>query len=115
MPSPEVALPGPFDTPPSPDLPVAARWLLTSVETAECEQGVLYGRGPAQVRFSSYPPLIASPFLLEVYLVPSHCGSRAPLGGYKRKVASFPRLLAAVGLGWHRTATLWRERQRLAN
>lgn len=32
MPSPEVTLPGPFVTPPSPDLPVATRWLLTSVE-----------------------------------------------------------------------------------
>ena len=27
-----------------------------------------------------YPPFIASPFLLEVNLVPSHYGSRAPSG-----------------------------------
>lgn len=52
MQSPEVTLLGPFVTPPSPDLPVAARWLLTSVENAECEQGVLYERGPAQVGYS---------------------------------------------------------------
>jgi hypothetical protein len=51
MPSPGVTLLGPFVTPPSPDLPVATRWLLTSVEIAECGQGVLYGRGPAQVGF----------------------------------------------------------------
>ena len=31
-----------------------------------------------------YPPFIASPFLLEVYLVPSHCGSRALEGRRKR-------------------------------
>ena len=51
MPSPGVTLLGPFVTPPSPDLPVATRWLLTSVEAAECGQGVLYGSGPAQVGF----------------------------------------------------------------
>jgi hypothetical protein len=51
MPSPGVTLLGPFVTPPSPDLPVATRWLLTSVEAAECGQGVLYGCGPAQVGF----------------------------------------------------------------
>ena len=51
MPSPGVTSLGPFVTPPSPDLPVAMRWLLTSVETAECGQGVLYGCGPAQVGF----------------------------------------------------------------
>jgi hypothetical protein len=33
MPSPKVPLPGPFVTPPSPDLPVAMRWLLTSAES----------------------------------------------------------------------------------
>ena len=51
-------------------------------EIAEFEQGVLYGCGPAQVGFGGqfYPPFIASPFLLEVNLVPSHCGSRAPRG-----------------------------------
>lgn len=52
MPSPEVTLPGPFVAPPSPDLPVATRWLLASVNNAEFEQGVLYGCGPAQVGFS---------------------------------------------------------------
>ena len=81
MQSPEVTLPGPYDMRPSPVLPVAARWLLTSAERAECEQGVLYRCGPAQVGFRiNYPPFIASPFLLMAYLVPSHCGSRAPLG-----------------------------------
>ncbi len=37
-----------------------------------------------------YPPFIASPFLLVVYLVPSHCGSRAPSGlskGAGRRIA----------------------------
>ena len=53
MPSPKVTLPGPFVTPPSPVLPVTTRWLLTSVESAECEQGVLYGCGPAQVGFGT--------------------------------------------------------------
>ena len=52
MPSPEVTLPGPFVTPPSLDLPVVMRWLLTSTVDAECEQGVLHGCGPAQVGFS---------------------------------------------------------------
>jgi hypothetical protein len=51
MPSPRVTLPGPFDMPPSPDLPVATRWLLTSTEVVECEQGVLYRCGSAQVGF----------------------------------------------------------------
>jgi hypothetical protein len=82
MPSPGVTLPGPFVTPPSPVIPVATRWLRTSAEVAEFEQGVLYGCGPAQVGFgdSIYPPFIASPFLLEVDSVPSHCGSRALKG-----------------------------------
>lgn len=35
MPSPGVALLGPFVTPPSPDLPVATRWLLTLAEIGE--------------------------------------------------------------------------------
>lgn len=78
-PSPEVILLGPFDTPPSPVLPVASRWLHTS--TVRC--GV---RARCSVRARSrtgrlwrvrYPPLIASPFLLMVNLVPSHCGSRS--------------------------------------
>ena len=51
VPSPKVTLPGPYDMPPSPVLPVATRWLLTSAERAEFEQGVLYGCGPAQVGF----------------------------------------------------------------
>src|SRR6202035_1595263 len=51
MPSPGVTLPGPFDMPPSPGLPVATRWLLTSTEVVECEQGVLYRCGSAQVGF----------------------------------------------------------------
>ena len=51
MPSPGVTLPGPFVTPPSPDLPVATRWLLTSTKIGEFEQGVLHGRGAAQVGF----------------------------------------------------------------
>lgn len=81
VPSPEVTLPGPFVAPPSPDLPVALRWLHTSNETAEFEQGVLYGCGSAQVGLGVvYPPLIAAPFLLKVDLVPSHCGSRTLLG-----------------------------------
>jgi hypothetical protein len=52
---------------------------------AEFEQGVLYGCGPAQVGFGGWfhAPFIASPFLLEVDLVPSHCGSRAPEGRQK--------------------------------
>jgi hypothetical protein len=51
MPSPGVTSPGPFVTPPSPEPPVATRWLRTSAEVAEFEQGVLYGCGPAQVGF----------------------------------------------------------------
>jgi hypothetical protein len=51
MPSPGVTSPGPYVTPPSPVVPVATRWLRTSVEIAEFEQGVLYGCGPAQVGF----------------------------------------------------------------
>ena len=51
MPSPEVTLPGPFVAPPSPEPPVATCWLRTSAGIAEFEQGVLYGRGPAQVGF----------------------------------------------------------------
>ena len=59
-------------------------------EVAEFEQGVLYGCGPAQVGFGvGYPPFIASPFLLEVNLVPSHCGSRAPSGGCDECVVYF--------------------------
>ena len=55
-------------------------------EGAGFEHDVLYGCGPAQVGFgdSIYPPFIASPFLLEVNSVPSHCGSRA-LKGPNRK------------------------------
>ncbi|MFI5460642.1 MAG: hypothetical protein ACHRXM_34945, partial [Isosphaerales bacterium] len=51
----------------------------------EFEQGVLYECGPAQVGFGGrfYPPFIASPFLLKVNLVPSHCGSRALKGRNK--------------------------------
>jgi hypothetical protein len=81
MPSPGVTLPGPFVTPPSLDLPVATRWLLTSV--VRC--GVR-ARRSVRMRFRTgrlqhyYPPFIASPFLLEVNLVPSHCGSRTPPG-----------------------------------
>ena len=86
MPSPGVTLPGPFVTPPSPAIPVATRWLRTSAEIAKFEQGVLYGCGPAQVGFGNpfYPPFIASPFLLEVNLVPSHYGSRTPSGAWRR-------------------------------
>jgi hypothetical protein len=51
MPSPGVTLPGPFVAMPSPELPVAPRWLRTSAGSAEFEQGVLYGCGPAQVGF----------------------------------------------------------------
>jgi hypothetical protein len=51
MPSPGVALPGPFVTAPSPVPPVASCWLRTPAENAEFEQDVLYGRGPAQVGF----------------------------------------------------------------
>jgi hypothetical protein len=92
MPSPGVALPGPFVTSPSPVIPVATRWLRTSAEVAEFEQGVLYGCGPAQVGFGgqNYPPFIASPFLLEVNLAPSHCGSRALLGFRIARVQSGP-------------------------
>ena len=102
MPSPGVALPGPFVTPPSPGTPVATHWLHTSAEVAEFEQGVLYGCGPAQVGFGGwfYPPFIASPFLLEVNLVPSHCGSRAPAGRHHRA--------HGVSRGFRRvTTTLW--------
>jgi hypothetical protein len=81
MPSPGVTLPGPFVTPPSPVLPVAMRWLLTSVENcgvrARCSVRARSRTGRLQ---HGHPPFIASPFLLEVYLVPSHCGSRTPLG-----------------------------------
>ena len=81
VPSPGVALPGLFDTPPSPVPPVASRWLRTSAIAAEFAQGVLHGCGPAQVGFGvAYPPFIASPFLPKVNLVPSHYGSRAPFG-----------------------------------
>ena len=51
VPSPGVSLPGPFDREPSPALPVARGWLLTSGEYAEFEQGVLDERGFAQVGF----------------------------------------------------------------
>jgi hypothetical protein len=50
-PSPEVTLPGPYVTPPPPEPPVATRWLLSSPEIGEFEQGVLHGCGPAQVGF----------------------------------------------------------------
>ncbi|MFI5459763.1 MAG: hypothetical protein ACHRXM_30425, partial [Isosphaerales bacterium] len=54
----------------------------------EFEQGVLYECGPAQVGFGGrfYPPFIASPFLLKVNLVPSHCGSRALIGRNKDRL-----------------------------
>jgi len=82
MPSPKVTAAGPFVMPPSPEPPVATRWLLTPAEFAECDHSVLHRCDPAQVDFGVmfYPPFIASSFLLEVYLVPNHCGSRAPPG-----------------------------------
>ena len=68
MPSPQVTLPGPFVTPPSPVLPVATRWLLTSVEfcgvRARCSVRVRSRTG--RLRHVGYPPFIASPFLLKV-------------------------------------------------
>ena len=54
MPSPGVTLPGLFVAPPSPVPPVATRWLRTSAEVAEFEQGVLHGCGPAQVGFGDW-------------------------------------------------------------
>ena len=99
VPSPEVTLPGPYDMPPSPVLPVATRWLLTPAERAEFEQGVLYGCGSAQVGFRvNYPPFIASPFLLKAYLVPSHCGSRAPPGLCGSRQAPSGRLALRIPL-----------------
>lgn len=88
--SPGVALPGPFVTSPSPGLPVATCWLLTSVDRC----GVR-ARRSVQVRSRTgrlqriYPPFIASPFLLEVYLVPSRCGSRT-LKGLNPRDAELP-------------------------
>ena len=54
MPSPGVSLPGPFDTLPSPVLPVETPWLRTSVENAEFEQKVLNEHGLAQVGFGMF-------------------------------------------------------------
>ena len=65
--------------------------------------------GPAQVGFGlSYPPFIASPFLLVVYLVPSHCGSRTSAGASsfaaKVQVTRAPRAFGVVLSGGSVTA-----------
>ena len=77
MPSPGVTLPGPFDTPSSPDPPVTVRWLLTSVVCGVRARRSVRAQSRTGRLPRCYPPFIASPFLLEVYLVPSRCGSRA--------------------------------------
>ena len=51
LPSPEVALPGPFVHEPSPVLPVAHGWLRTSAECREVRAERSARRGPAQVGF----------------------------------------------------------------
>jgi hypothetical protein len=61
MPSPQVTAAGPFVMPPSPDLPVATRWLLTSAEIAERDHGVLHRCDPAQVDFGVLIILLSSP------------------------------------------------------
>ena len=85
MPSPGVTLPGPFVTPPSPVPPggdALAAYLRGSCGVrARCSVRVRSRTG--RLRRSVYPPFIASPFLLEVNLVPSHCGSRALKGRYR--------------------------------
>ena len=86
MPSPGVTLPGPFVTPPSPVLPVATALAayLRGSRGVRARRSVRVRSRTGRLRRSFYPPFIASPFLLEVNLVPSHCGSRAlsGLGGY---------------------------------
>jgi hypothetical protein len=64
MPSPGVSLPGPFVTAPSPDPPVGPPWLHTLAKAARFEQGVLYGRGPAQVGVGATFFLLSSPHRL---------------------------------------------------
>jgi hypothetical protein len=61
MPSPKVTAAGPYVMPPSPELPVATRWLLTSAKFAECDRSVLHGRDPAQVDFGVLFILLSSP------------------------------------------------------
>ena len=98
MPSPEISLPGPFETAPSPDLPVEPPWLRTFAEAAKFEQRVLYRRGPAQVGFDFVcPPFFTSPFITRVDLVPSHlrlthpCGVEAVPEGRQRLAGDFSR------------------------
>jgi hypothetical protein len=68
----------------------------------ECEQGVLYGCGPAQVgfsvRLSSFHRFSLSS---RGILSPEHCGSRAPEGRYKR-VASPSGDSVSPLRGWRR-------------
>jgi len=118
MPSPDVTLPGPFVTPPSLDLPVVMRWLLTSDEKcgvrARCSERVRSRTGRLQ---RCYPPFIASPFLLKVNLVPSRCGSRAPKG---QRQASPGQVIRAssenhAALGNESVPRLGREHRPLSN
>ena len=89
MPSPRVSLPGPFVTCPSPVLPVVMRWQLTSVEWCgvRAESSVQARTRTGRLQ-RVYPPFIASSFLLVVNLVPSRCGSRAPIGATNATLTS---------------------------
>lgn len=85
MPSPGVSLPGPFDTLPSPVLPVETPWLRTSVEScgvrAESSERARTRSGRL---WHVSPPLGTSPFVhganSVLDLVLNHCGSRARTG-----------------------------------
>ena len=61
MPSPEVSLPGPFVTPPSPVLPVATTLAAYLRGSCGVRARVLYGCGPAQVGFGVSFILLSSP------------------------------------------------------
>jgi hypothetical protein len=60
-------------------------------EAARCEQGVLYGCGPAQVGFGATcsPPFLTSPFVLLVNLVRA-TAAHAPFQGYGFYPSPYP-------------------------
>ena len=100
VPSPEVSLPGPFVLAPSPVLPVLLSWLHTPADNCgvRAESSVRARTRTGRLWCVVYPPFISSPFLLVVYLVPSHCGSRALSGLCGSISFRFPGAMPLAGV-----------------
>ena len=91
-PSPEVSLLGPFETVPSPALPVAPSWLLTPRRVAEvrAESSVRARTRTGRLQCSVSPSFLHLTVCSMVNSVLSHCGSRALSGLLNRIRLRFP-------------------------